>query len=257
MKSAVEENSKAYRLLDLDSNVIVESRDVEFLETSFLGDSNVNPQSNNEPLNPTSVHDTNMNSSSSSSKKRKGIDLPIEPRKSQRVRKEKNLSSDFISSQAIVFLVEGSRDEVVNKIPIVLHLEEDPRTYSEAMVLRDSAFWKEAINDEMDYLLSNDTWVLVNLLLSAKSIGCKWLFRRKFNTDGSLQTFKARLVAKGFRQKVGVDYFDTFVPVARITSIRVLFALVSIYNLYVHQMDVKTVFLNGELDEEVYMDGAT
>ncbi|KAK3029198.1 hypothetical protein RJ639_039278 [Escallonia herrerae] len=152
-------NSKAYRLLDLDSNVIVESRDGEFLETSFLGDSNVNPQSNNEPLNPTLVHDTNMNFSSSSSKKQKeGIDLPIETRKSQRVRKEKNLGSDFISSQAIVFLVEGSRDEVVNKIPIVLHLEEDPRTYSEAMASRYSAFWKEAINDEMDSLLSNDTW---------------------------------------------------------------------------------------------------
>ena len=68
------------------------------------------------------------------------------------------------------------------------------------------------------------------------------MFRRKYNTDGSLQTFKARLVAKGFRQKEGIDYFDTYAPVARIASIRVLLALASIFNLYVHQMDVKTAF---------------
>ena len=69
-----------------------------------------------------------------------------------------------------------------------------------------------------------------------------------------LQTFKARLVAKGFKQKEGIDYFDTYAPVARITSIRVLFALASTYKLYIHQMDVKTTFLNGDLDEEIYMD---
>ena len=80
------------------------------------------------------------------------------------------------------------------------------------------------------------------------------MFRRKYNTDGSLQTFKARLVAKGFRQKEGVYYFNTYAPVARITSIRVLFSLASIHDLYIHQMDVKTTFLNGDLDEEVYME---
>ena len=112
----------------------------------------------------------------------------------------------------------------------------------------------EGINDEMDSLLSNGTWVLVDLPPSCKPIGCKWVFRIKYNTDGSLQIFKARLVAKGFRQNEGVDYFDTYALVARITSIRVLFDLASIYDLYIHQMDVKTTFLNGDLDEEVYME---
>jgi hypothetical protein len=106
----------------------------------------------------------------------------------------------------------------------------------------------------MGSILSNNTWVLVDLSLSSKPIGCKWVFRRKFNSDGSIQTFKARLVAKGFKQKEGIDYFDTYALVARITSIRILMALASIYDLYVHQMDVKTAFLNGDLDEEVYME---
>ena len=75
------------------------------------------------------------------------------------------------------------------------------------------------------------------------------MFRRKYNTDGSLQTFKSRLVAKSFRQKEEVYYFDTHAHIVRITSIRVLFALTSIYGLYVHKMDVKTTFLNGDLDE--------
>ncbi|KAL6338667.1 hypothetical protein AAG906_021484 [Vitis piasezkii] len=92
------------------------------------------------------------------------------------------------------------------------------------MASRDVAFWKEAINDEMDSIMSNQTWEL------------------------------ARLVAKGFKQREGIDYFDTYAPVARTTSIRILFALASIHNLFVHQMDVKTAFLNGDLNEEVYME---
>jgi hypothetical protein len=106
-----------------------------------------------------------------------------------------------------VLLVEGDRDKVLNKIPIVLNTEEDPKCFNEAMSSRDAAFWKEAVNDEMDSILSNNTWVLVDLPPGSKPIGCKWVFRRKYNTDGSIQTFKARLVAKGFRQKEGIDYF--------------------------------------------------
>ena len=150
--------------------------------------------------------------------------------------------------------MEGNRDNVLNKIPILLNIEEDPKTFKEAMASRDVAFWKEAINDEMDSILSNNTWILVDLPSGSKPIVCKWMFKRKYNIDGSLQTFKARLVTKGFRQKEGIDYFDTYAPVARIASIRVLLALASIFNLYVHQMDVKTAFLNGDLDEKVYME---
>jgi hypothetical protein len=113
-------------------------------------------------------------------------------------------------------------------------VEEDPNTYSEVMALRDAAFWRETVNDEMDSILSNNTWVLVDLPPGSNTIGCKWVFRRKYRIDGTIQTFKARLVAKGFRQREGIDYFDTYAPVAKITSISVLIALASIYKLVIH-----------------------
>ena len=72
--------------------------------------------------------------------------------------------------------------------------------------------------------------------------------------DGSIDKYKARLVVKGFRQKESLDYFDTYSPVTRITSIRMLIAIASLYNLVIHQMDVKTAFLNGVLDKEIYME---
>jgi uncharacterized metal-binding protein len=79
-------------------------------------------------------------------------------------------------------------------------------------------------------------------------------FQKKYNNDGSIQISKIRLVAKGFRQKEGINYFDIHALVARITFIRIILALSSVYNLYVHQIDVKTTFLNEELDEQVYIE---
>nr|GEX63384.1 zinc finger, CCHC-type [Tanacetum cinerariifolium] len=82
---------------------------------------------------------------------------------------------------------------------------------------------------------------------------CKWIFKRKMKVDGTIDKFKARLVIQGFRQKEWINYFDTYAPIACITTIRLLFSLAAIHNLVIHQMDVKTAFLNGDLDEEVYM----
>ncbi|WKA09025.1 hypothetical protein VitviT2T_026704 [Vitis vinifera] len=100
----------------------------------------------------------------------------------------------------------------------------------------------------------NRTWELVDLPPGAKTIGCKWIFKRKLKQDGSIEKYKAHSVAKGFKQRNDVDYFDTFAPVTRIASIRVLFTLTSFHNLVIHQMDVKTAFLNGDLEEKIYTD---
>ncbi|KAJ0507783.1 putative RNA-directed DNA polymerase [Helianthus annuus] len=171
-----------------------------------------------------------------------------EPMKGTRVRKAKSFGSDFH-----LYLVEGTRNGVEHQYQYCFNIEEDPKTYSQAMASRDVAFWKEAIQDEMDSIMHNNTWKLTDLPPGCKPLGCKWIFKRKMKVDGSIDKFKARLVIQGFRQKEGIDFFDTYAPVARISTIRLLLALASIHNLVIHQMDVKTAFLNGELDEEVYM----
>ena len=122
------------------------------------------------------------------------------------------------------------------------------------MTSSDAPLWKEAINSKSESIMHNHTWEIVDLPPGAKTIGCKWIFKRKLKSDGSIEKYKARLVAKGFKQKKGVDYLDTFALVTRISSIRVLIALALVHNLGIHQMDVKTAFLNGELEEEIYMD---
>nr|GEV87443.1 zinc finger, CCHC-type [Tanacetum cinerariifolium] len=94
--------------------------------------------------------------------------------------------------------------------------------------------------------------IILGFYPGCKPLGCKWIFKRKMKVDGTIDKFKARLVIQGFRQNEGIDYFDTYAPVARISTIRLLLALAAIHNLVIHQMDVKTAFLNGDL-EEVYM----
>ncbi|GJW59597.1 zinc finger, CCHC-type containing protein [Tanacetum coccineum] len=152
-----------------------------------------------------------------------------------------------------LYLVEGSRDQVGSQYSYCFSIEEDPRTYEEAMQSRDAAFWKEAIDDEICSIMENNTWALSDLPPGCKPLGYKWIFKRKMKVDGTIDKFKARLVIQGFRQKEGINYFDTYALVARITTIRLLLALAAIHNLAIHQMDVKTTFLNGDLDEEVYM----
>ena len=113
--------------------------------------------------------------------------------------------------------------------------------------------WKEAVNSEIESIMQNHTWELVDLPLGSKPLGCKWIFKRKMKTYGSIDKYKVILVAKGYKQK-GLDYFYTYSPVKRITSIRMLIPIVALHNLEIHQMDVKTAFLNGDLNEEIYMD---
>nr|KAJ0190827.1 hypothetical protein LSAT_V11C800451990 [Lactuca sativa] len=107
--------------------------------------------------------------------------------------------------------------------------------------------------DENDSIMHNNTWVLSDLPPGCKALGSKWNLKRRMKVDGTIDKYKARLVIQGFRQKEGIDFFDTYAHVARISIIRLLLALIAIHNLVIHQMDVKTAFLNGDLDEEIYM----
>src|SRR5713226_1564734 len=125
----------------------------------------------------------------------------------------------------------------------------DPVSYKEAMKAADAEEWAEACQYEMDALLKNDTWELVNLPPGRKAIKSKWVFKLK--ADGC---FRARLVAKGFMQIPGIDYDETFSPVACFESLQLLLALAALENWEIHQMDVKLAFLNGVLNEEIYME---
>ena len=129
----------------------------------------------------------------------------------------------------------------------------DPQTYEEAIMSIDSGKWKEAMNSEMDSMYSNKVWNLVDAPEGIVPIGCKWIFKKKIGVDGKVETYKARLVAKGYHQRQGVDYDETFSPVAMLKSIRILLAIAAHYDYEIWQMDVKTAFLNGNLEEEVYM----
>ena len=133
-------------------------------------------------------------------------------------------------------------------------LEDEPQSFKEAMSKPEVPYWKEAINDEVESILQNHTWELVDLPPSSKPLGYKWIFNKKMKADGSIDKYKARLVIKGYKQKEGLDYFDTYSPVTRISSIQMLIAIAAIHNLEIHQMDVKSAFLNGDLDEEIYME---
>ncbi|WVZ58555.1 hypothetical protein U9M48_008818 [Paspalum notatum var. saurae] len=154
------------------------------------------------------------------------------PRKSKKQRVEKSFGNDFI-----VYLVDDT-----------------PTSISQAYASPDADNWKEAVQSELDSILSNGTWELTERPYGCKPVGCKWVFKKKLRPDGTIEKYKARLVAKGYTQKEGEDFFDTYSPVARMTTIRVLLSLAVSYGLIIHQMDVKTAFLNGELEEEIYME---
>jgi len=132
-------------------------------------------------------------------------------------------------------------------------VENDPTSCLQATRVPDAKQWDKATRIEIELILKNNTWTLVDLAKGAKLIGCKWIFKKKYHLDGSIDKYKARLVAKVFTQKPNIDYFNTFAPMIRISSIRVLLALATTHKLVIHQMDVNTIFLNGDLKEEIYM----
>jgi hypothetical protein len=131
----------------------------------------------------------------------------------------------------------------------------EPRTLDEAKQRPDWPQWNEAILEELGRLDMAGTWELVEKPKGTKVVGSKWVFKAKKDAAGEITKFKARLVAKGFSQVAGVNYFETFAPVATFASSRTILALAASLDLEIHQMDVKSAYLNGELDgsEVVYM----
>ncbi|GKV53531.1 hypothetical protein SLEP1_g60051 [Rubroshorea leprosula] len=133
--------------------------------------------------------------------------------------------------------------------PAITSLHE-PQSYQEAS---SNPLWQQAMQDELQALENTRTWDLVDLTAEKSLIGYKWVYKIKTRSDGSVERYKARLVAKDFTQEYGIDYEETFALVARLTSVRSLLAIAAIWRWKLFQMDVKNAFLNGDLEEEVYM----
>ena len=131
--------------------------------------------------------------------------------------------------------------------------DDDPVSYSGAMASSDANLWQGAMDAEIQSMYSNGVWTLVDPPEGIKPIGCKWIYKKKRGPDGNVETFKARLVAKGYNQKEGIDFDETFSPVAMLKTIRILLSIAAALDYEIWQMDVKTAFLNGNLDERIYM----
>lgn len=129
----------------------------------------------------------------------------------------------------------------------------DPVTVEEALSSPNASKWQEAMEREYESLLENRTWSLVNLPPDRKPINCKWVFKTKCDSNGVVNQHKARLVVKGCAQRQGIDYEETFSPVVRYASIRFLISMAAKHNLQIDQMDAVTAFLQGELQDEIYM----
>ena len=131
--------------------------------------------------------------------------------------------------------------------------KDEPRNVTEALTGLDKENWTKTMEEEMESMRSNQVWELIDLPKGRNAIGNKWVLKIKRKANGAIDKYKARLVAKGYTQQEGIDYEETFSHVVRFTSIRLILAIVASMDLELHQMDVKTTFLNGDLEEEIYM----
>ena len=131
---------------------------------------------------------------------------------------------------------------------------DDSSTLKKMMSDIDFEKWLDAIKSEIDLMHSNQVWILVDPFEGIVPIGCTWIYKRKIGTDGKVETYKARLVTKDYSQHEGIDYQETFSPIAMLKSICTLLAVAAYYDYEIWQMDVKIIFLNGYLEEDIYME---
>ena len=223
---------KGYRLYDPDRGRVIYSRDVLFNEKKYEVGRELTGEEKKQYVELEYATDHEIICDNQDSDMSEAIVEPV-ARCSQRVRQP----PDFY----------GVRVNVTNA-----QLEE-PTTLEEAIAGPDKERWYEAMENEMKSLRENDVYELVELPKDRSPVGSKWVFKIKTAADGSVERYKARLVAQGFSQKFGTDYDETFCPVVRLESLRTLIAVAVQNGLKLHQIDVTTAFLNGKLEEEVFM----
>lgn len=172
--------------------------------------------------------------------------LPI--RRSERIANRKAKSDAEVVLHKTLIMKER-RDTIDNN-----NLEKDPVTVKQAMNRSDANLWKEAMTEEMNNLKENQTWELVPRPPNRRIISSKWVFRRKLTKSRELERYKARLVARGYNQVYGIDYTDTYSPVLKMKSLRLLLALAASWGWTVKQLDITAAYLHGTLTEDIYME---
>nr|KYP41064.1 Retrovirus-related Pol polyprotein from transposon TNT 1-94 [Cajanus cajan] len=227
-------------------NLVYSRREKAILESGNVQESN--PPSLHEvtPSNPINSNDSNeFVSENLEAQVDQTLDLPIALRKGTRTCTQQPLYplSNFLSFEKFS---PTHKTFLTN-----LNSTQTPSSVSEA--LSDSK-WKHAMDVEMEALNKNRTWELVTLPPGKKPVGCKWVYAVKYRANGTIERYKARLVAKGFTQTYGVDYLETFAPVAKMNTVRVILSLAASYDWDLQQFDVKNAFLHGDLEEEIYME---
>ncbi|KAL0337523.1 UNVERIFIED_CONTAM: Retrovirus-related Pol polyprotein from transposon RE1 [Sesamum calycinum] len=181
--------------------------------------------------------------------------LPVSPapRRSLRTTSKPIWLSDYVCSCTETSITCSPDTYSLAHMSFVAQISsvQEPKTYLQASF---DPHWIKAMDQELQALETNGTWELTSLPPHKKTIGSRWVFKLKYNPDGSIERYKARLVAKGYNQIEGVDYFDSFSPVAKSVTVRVFLAIVVSKSWPLFQLDVNNAFLHGHLDEEVYMD---
>ena len=236
---------KGYRLYDQKKSRVFFSRDVIFDESKVGIESEATERQVVSPKveiecdtdildagNTTeSVTDSGDNVSAPSTEQEEGE--PPEPRRSNRTRRQPDYYGVWVNA--------------TEEQPV------EPGTLEEALSSSEKEKWEDAMQKELESLENNDVLDLVDLPEGRRVVGSRWVFKRKVGSNGIVERYKARLVARGYSQKFGEDYDETFSPLVRFESIRMIVSLAAHHRLQLHQMDVTTAFLNGELEEEVFM----
>lgn len=227
---------KGYRLYNVNTGKVLLSRDVVFDELR-VGNIISNESSNIDENGRVSFGDLfNISSGYDNIEDVCTDNLEVEEKVSRYPSRNRKQTEFF-----------GDRACLVNSIL------NEPRTVKEALNSSESSNWMDAMKLEMNSMHKNKVWDLVPLPEERKIVNCKWVYKVKTGPDNMVQCYKARLVAQGFSQKFGVDYDETFSPVVRFESVRTVIALAAQYDLKLHQMDVTSAFLNGNLNEDIYM----
>ncbi|CAI7807316.1 unnamed protein product [Closterium sp. NIES-53] len=197
---------------------------------------------------------------------RQGLHVPAaeeEGRDKRRIQAPNRLTYDALGKPAKSALAgaalivgddeESDYDECAFVLFSPVEMPREPATLKEALESSDAEEWKKAMESELKSIEENGTWELVELPKGRKAITSKWLFKIKSDADGKIERYKSRLVAKGYQQKERVDYKELFAPVVKPTTLRTLLAGAAIKGWVVKQMDVTTAFLNGVLEEEIFV----